>query len=82
MAQARDSLPSSNAAATSGWSCFNSVFLTNNVNFEKYDVVRRTSEVAGKLAFGYTSNEVGFGWTNGVTVRMLWDMMASHWAPL
>jgi len=38
---------------------------------EKYDVVRRTSDVGGKLAFGYTSNEVGFGWTNGVITRML-----------
>jgi alpha,alpha-trehalase len=38
---------------------------------EKYDVVRRTSDVGGKLAFGYTSNEIGFGWTNGVITRML-----------
>ena len=38
---------------------------------EKYDVERRTSEVAGKLAFGYTSNEIGFGWTNGVALELL-----------
>ena len=38
---------------------------------EKYDVERRTSDVAGRLAFGYTSNEVGFGWTNGVALELL-----------
>ena len=38
---------------------------------EKYDVERRTSDVAGRLAFGYTSNEIGFGWTNGVAVALL-----------
>jgi len=38
---------------------------------EKYDVERRTSLVAGKLRFGYSSNEVGFGWTNGVALELL-----------
>ncbi len=38
---------------------------------EKYDVERRTSDVAGRLAFGYISNEVGFGWTNGVALELL-----------
>ena len=38
---------------------------------EKYDVERRTSDVAGRLAFGYTSNEIGFGWTNGAAVALL-----------
>jgi alpha,alpha-trehalase len=38
---------------------------------EKYDVDRRTSDVTGGLAFGYTSNEVGFGWTNGVALELL-----------
>jgi alpha,alpha-trehalase len=37
---------------------------------EKYDVDRRTSDVAGRLAFGYTSNEIGFGWTNGVFLSL------------
>jgi alpha,alpha-trehalase len=41
---------------------------------EKYDVERRTSDVAGRLAFGYTSNEVGFGWTNGVALELLADL--------
>jgi alpha,alpha-trehalase len=38
---------------------------------EKYDVERRTSDVAGRLSFGYKSNEVGFGWTNGVALELL-----------
>ena len=41
---------------------------------EKYDVERRTSDVAGRLAFGYTSNEIGFGWTNGVALELYRDM--------
>ena len=41
---------------------------------EKYDVERRTSDVAGRLTFGYTSNEVGFGWTNGVALELLADL--------
>jgi len=32
---------------------------------EKYDVVRRSSNVSGDIRFGYRSNEAGFGWTNG-----------------
>jgi alpha,alpha-trehalase len=38
---------------------------------EKYDVVRRTSDTRGALTFGYTSNEIGFGWTNGVALELL-----------
>jgi alpha,alpha-trehalase len=33
---------------------------------EKYDVVRRTDEVANQLRYGYHSNEAGFGWTYAV----------------
>jgi alpha,alpha-trehalase len=32
---------------------------------EKYDLCRRESDVARGLRFGYSSNEIGFGWTNG-----------------
>ena len=38
---------------------------------EKYDVIRRTSAIGAALQFGYGSNEVGFGWTNGVALRLL-----------
>jgi alpha,alpha-trehalase len=38
---------------------------------EKYDVERRTSDVSRALVFGYRSNEIGFGWTNGVALELL-----------
>jgi len=41
---------------------------------EKYDVERRTSDVSGRLAFGYKSNEIGFGWTNGVALEMIAEL--------
>jgi alpha,alpha-trehalase len=40
-------------------------FIQHNTIVEKYDVVRRESEIKGGLKFGYKSNEIGFGWTNG-----------------
>ena len=36
--------------------------------YEKYDVERGSASV--KPRFGYTSNEVGFGWTNSAFVRL------------
>ena len=39
---------------------------------EKYNVVTRSSET--KVATGYQSNEVGFGWTNGVFLELLHDL--------
>lgn len=41
---------------------------------EKYDVVRRTSTIAGRIQFGYSSNEIGFGWTNAVFLALLREM--------
>jgi alpha,alpha-trehalase len=38
--------------------------------FEKYDVERRESDVSAGLRFGYGSNEIGFGWTNGVFLEL------------
>jgi alpha,alpha-trehalase len=37
---------------------------------EKYDVVTGKSDLAAGLKFGYTSNEIGFGWTNASVVLM------------
>ena len=36
---------------------------------EKYDVMTRSTE--SQVAAGYKTNEVGFGWTNGVTLVLL-----------
>ena len=38
---------------------------------EKYDVRRGSSEVAGDIRFGYSENQVGFGWTNGAYLELL-----------
>ena len=38
---------------------------------EKYDVRRGGSDVAGDIRFGYSQNQVGFGWTNGAYLELL-----------
>lgn len=38
---------------------------------EKYDVERCSANVSDEICFGYSSNEVGFGWTNGVVLELL-----------
>ena len=38
---------------------------------EKYDVEACSSQVSEDIQFGYSSNEVGFGWTNGVVLSLL-----------
>ena len=47
------------------------VFETKGTMVEKYDVVRRSADVSAGLKFGYGSNEIGFGWTNGVFLEVL-----------
>jgi alpha,alpha-trehalase len=42
---------------------------------EKYDVERRAADIRGEVRYGYSSNEVGFGWTNGV-FKVLLDELA------
>ena len=41
---------------------------------EKYDVRRRESDVAADIKFGYSANQVGFGWTNGAVLDLLAGM--------
>ncbi|MBW4613385.1 MAG: alpha,alpha-trehalase [Desmonostoc vinosum HA7617-LM4] len=38
---------------------------------EKYDVERCSAKVSDEICFGYSSNEIGFGWTNGVVLELL-----------
>ena len=38
---------------------------------EKYDARRRESDVAPGITFGYSANQIGFGWTNGVALELL-----------
>ena len=45
--------------------------------FEKYDVERMSSSVSDEIEFGYTSNEIGFGWTNSAFLELL-DIIKNH----
>jgi alpha,alpha-trehalase len=45
-------------------------FAEHNTIVEKYDVERRTSALGEGLRFGYTSNEIGFGWTNAAFTEL------------
>jgi alpha,alpha-trehalase len=38
---------------------------------EKYDVEACSGQVSDEIKFGYSSNETGFGWTNGVILELL-----------
>lgn len=49
-------------------------FNEHGIIVEKYDVTRRESDVAGSIKFGYDTNVVGFGWTNGVYLHLLDSM--------
>ena len=53
-------------------------FLEHRVVLEKYDVVARRSSVAAGLKFGYTSNEIGFGWTNAAVVELYTGLPAGR----
>ena len=46
----------------------------HNAIFEKYDVVRRESAVSSGIKFGYSTNEIGFGWTNAAFVDLWSDL--------
>lgn len=45
-------------------------FKEHNVIVEKYDVELRESQIRSGLKFGYTTNEIGFGWTNAAFVEL------------
>lgn len=46
-------------------------FNEHGVIVEKYDVVQRQSDVSAGIHYGYSSNEIGFGWTNAVYLALL-----------
>jgi alpha,alpha-trehalase len=46
-------------------------FAEHGTILEKYDVRRRESDVSEGIRFGYSSNEIGFGWTNAVFLELL-----------
>jgi alpha,alpha-trehalase len=46
-------------------------FEKSGILFEKYDVRAGSAAVSEEIHFGYSSNETGFGWTNGVFLELL-----------
>ncbi|MEM9092563.1 MAG: trehalase family glycosidase [Cyanobacteria bacterium P01_F01_bin.53] len=38
---------------------------------EKYDIAACSGQVSKDIQFGYSSNEIGFGWTNGVVLALI-----------
>lgn len=48
-----------------------SEFRRTGTLFEKYDVEACTSDVQGKIDYGYPTNEPGFGWTNACLMELL-----------
>lgn len=53
-------------------------FIEHNTIVEKYDVVARTSQIRSGLKFGYTSNEIGFGWTNAAFTELYAQLPAAR----
>jgi alpha,alpha-trehalase len=45
-------------------------FTEHGTIVEKYDVRRRASDVSAGIKFGYSSNEIGFGWTNAAVLLL------------
>lgn len=43
---------------------------------EKYDIEVCTGEVSEEIQYGYSTNEIGFGWTNGVFLELLHSLAA------
>jgi alpha,alpha-trehalase len=52
-------------------------FLRYGTIEEKYDVVRRQSNVRKSLRYGYRTNEAGFGWTNSVFTALFDELPPS-----
>lgn len=52
-------------------SMINDDFNRTGMLFEKYNVVKRTSDVIPDIKYGYKSNAEGFGWTNAVYLHLL-----------
>ncbi len=46
-------------------------FERNGTLVEKYHLENCSSDVSEEIEYGYSSNEVGFGWTNGVVLAFL-----------
>ena len=45
-------------------------FIDHNTIVEKYDLEGRKSDISAGIKFGYTANQIGFGWTNAAFVEL------------
>jgi alpha,alpha-trehalase len=45
-------------------------FIDHNTIVEKYDVAGRKSQISAGIKFGYTANQIGFGWTNAAFTEL------------
>jgi len=52
-------------------------FLAHNTIVEKYDVVRRSSQLGEGIKFGYAANQIGFGWTNATFTSLFAESSAA-----
>ncbi len=57
-------------------------YLRQGFIVEKYDVESGGSDVANKIHFGYSANQVGFGWTNAGFTHMYDELTAQDKAAL
>lgn len=53
-------------------------FIEHGVIVEKYNVARRESDLAQEIKYGYSTNQIGFGWTNAAFVLMYASLSASE----
>jgi alpha,alpha-trehalase len=51
-------------------------FIEHNTIVEKYDVVRRSSQLGAGIKFGYAANQIGFGWTNAAFTELYAELPA------
>jgi len=49
-------------------------FDAHGIIVEKYDMQKRTSDIAAGIKFGYSANQAGFGWTNAAVLELLAGM--------
>jgi alpha,alpha-trehalase len=53
-------------------------FLEHGVILEKYNVAERESDVPQEIRYGYSTNQVGFGWTNAAFTLMYDNLSPSE----
>jgi alpha,alpha-trehalase len=51
-------------------------FLRQGFIVEKYDVAGSDANVASQIHYGYSANQVGFGWTNAIFTRLFDELNA------